>query len=77
MWLEQPAPTADDDLDARTTTAGWETRVLITDGPDVAFVVIDADGDGRAQVVATEFFVHQVRRNDVAHTDLVSSPLLN
>jgi len=49
IWMKQPA------------VAGqpWITKVLIQGGPGVAFALVDLDGDGQKQIVATEFFSKQ------------------
>ncbi len=47
VWLEHPA---DDAL-----AGAWKEHVL-AEGPDVHFRLADLDGDGSAEIVATEFF---------------------
>jgi len=37
----------------------WGETQTITNGPGVGFKVVDIDGDGKMEVVATEFFKHQ------------------
>jgi len=49
IWIEQP----------EDASADWETHVIYPNGPDVAFAVVDLDGDGNSQIIATEFFVNQ------------------
>jgi hypothetical protein len=53
VWFEQPAQGA---LSNRSATAApWPVHV-VTSGPDVDFLMGDVDGDGRADVVAAQFF---------------------
>jgi len=37
----------------------WETTVVFNNGPDVSFVLVDLDNDGKTQVISTEYFVNQ------------------
>jgi len=37
----------------------WGATQVITKGPGVGFDIVDVDGDNRAEIVATEFFLHQ------------------
>jgi hypothetical protein len=45
LWLEQPA----------NGTGTWLEHVLVS-GPDVSFIFEDLDGDGRFELIATQFF---------------------
>jgi hypothetical protein len=47
LWLEQPS--------SQAMTSTWREHVLVK-GPDVHFRMADLDGDGREEIVATEFF---------------------
>lgn len=49
-----PAPSA-----GSAVEGAWPEVVLYTNGPDVSFVLVDLDGDGASQVVASEYFVNQ------------------
>lgn len=49
VWLKQPARAGE----------AWEEQVLFT-GPDVWFVVYDVDGDGKMEIIATQFFTKTV-----------------
>ena len=42
IWIEQP----------EDASADWETHVIYPNGPDVAFTVVDLDGDGKSQIIA-------------------------
>lgn len=46
LWLEQPAD--------NVLAGPWKEHVL-TEGPDVYFVLEDLDGDGSEEIIATEF----------------------
>jgi len=37
----------------------WGHTQVITKGPGVGFNMADIDGDGKAEIIATEFFLHQ------------------
>lgn len=37
----------------------WGKTQVITKGPGVGFTVADVDGDGKMEIIATEFFLHQ------------------
>ena len=50
MWFKRPAD---------PTAGAWEEHVLFENGPDVSFLYDDFDGDGKMELVATEFFVNQ------------------
>lgn len=47
LWLEQPA--------SQAMSTPWREHV-IAKGPDVHFRMADLDGDGREEIIATEFF---------------------
>eukprot|EP00948_MAST-09A_sp_MAST-9A-sp1_P003988 g3988.t1 len=49
IWIQQP----------ETPNGEWETHVILSNGPDVDLFLQDIDGDGKPEVVATEFFVNQ------------------
>lgn len=49
VWLKQPALSTDE----------WKETVLFQ-GPDVWFILHDVDGDGRQEIIATQFFVKTV-----------------
>lgn len=51
LWLERPAEGND------WTT--WKEHLLFTDGPGVGFAYEDLDGDGKKEVIGTEFFAKQ------------------
>ena len=48
IWLKQPKANA-------SSTPGWLATV-ITEGPDVDFIIEDLDGDGFPEVIAAQFF---------------------
>ena len=55
VWLEQPAT-----FEYGETAAPWVERTLTgNQGPGVGFAVVDLDGDGTSEVVATQFFAKQ------------------
>jgi hypothetical protein len=37
----------------------WGNTEVIAKGPGVGFIVVDIDGDGKMEIIATEFFLHQ------------------
>mmetsp|Transcript_76419 Transcript_76419/g.224205 ORF Transcript_76419/g.224205 Transcript_76419/m.224205 type:complete len:504 (+) Transcript_76419:53-1564(+) len=51
IWLEHPVGNAL----SNTTTDPWREHILCS-GPDVDFIFEDVDGDGRHEVIATQFF---------------------
>jgi len=52
VWFEQPATGA---LSNATHEAVWPVHVS-ANGPDVGFILEDLDGDGKVEMVATQFF---------------------
>lgn len=55
VCMLQPSPAAA----GAAVEGAWPETVLYTNGPDVSFVLVDLDGDGASQVVASEYFVNQ------------------
>lgn len=52
LWLEQPEPVSGS---AKAVGQPWEEHVLLQ-GPDVHFRTADLDGDGRREILTTQFF---------------------
>ena len=48
VWFEQPAHSA--------MRGNWTEHLIVSDGPDVAFALVELDGKPPLEVVATQFF---------------------
>jgi len=59
IWLEQPSSGSIINNGTSTDATAWNEHVVVA-GPDVDFIMEDLDGDGTAEVIATQFFSAEI-----------------